>query len=270
MPPTTAMRRASVDTGARVAERVVTLSRGARHAWGVLPPSVQAFVAISPIQRAPIARAVVDAAAALPAGARVLDAGSGEAPYRSLFGHCEYLTQDWPGTPHQGAHASDVIADLHDLPLEDASFDAVVCTEVLEHVAEPQRVLAELRRILRPGGRLLVTVPFAIELHEEPHDHYRYTSHGLRGLLERAGFVDVEVVPATGWFSTFAQIMRHQRASTSPDCGNGSNGPVGRLVGALFLLASEALRRVAPTLDRRLDRRHALPLGWIARARRGA
>jgi SAM-dependent methyltransferase len=196
----------------------------------------------------------------------VLDAGAGAAPYRPLFAHCDYVTQDWPGSVHAGARAPDIVADLHRLPVEEASFDAVVCTEVLEHVAEPAVVLAELRRVLRPGGSLLLTVPFVVELHEEPDDHYRYTSHGLRGLLARAGFTDIEVRPSTGWFSTLAQTLRHGGLSTAAPGRRG--GPATRVLTLALLAAGSLLGRLAPALDRRLDARRALPLGWIARARR--
>jgi SAM-dependent methyltransferase len=231
----------------------------------VLPPAVAEFVAVSPIQRAPIAGAVASFAASLPAGTRVLDAGAGEAPYRELLAHCEHVTQDWPGTVHAGARASAIVADLHDLPVEDASFGAVLCTEVLEHVAEPHRVLAELHRVLAPGGPLLLTVPFVIELHEEPHDHFRYTSHGLRGLLERAGFAVDGVEASTGYFATIAQLLRHGgQATIDPARPRLSQ----RAVALALRLAGEAARAAAPRLDRRLDDRRALPLGWIARAHR--
>jgi SAM-dependent methyltransferase len=228
------------------------------------PPALRPFIAESPIQREPIAEAVAGFAAALPPGARVLDAGAGAAPYRPLFAHCEYVTQDWPGTVHEGARGADVIADLHDLPVEDAVFDAVLCTEVLEHVAEPARVLDELARVLRPGGSVLITVPFVGGLHEEPHDHYRYTSHGLRGLLGRAGFTGIDVEPLTGYWATLSHVLRHAAMNTTPI--GVTPRPAARIAGALMFVLSELLRRVAPALDRRLDTRHALPIGWVARA----
>lgn len=228
------------------------------------PPALRQFIAESPIQRAPIAETVAAAASALPPGTRVLDAGAGEAPYRPLFAHCNYVTQDWPGTVHEGARGADIVADLHDLPVADGSFDAVVCTEVLEHVAEPARVLDELARVLRPGGSLVLTVPFVGGLHEEPHDHYRYTSHGLRGLLERAGFTDIEVEPLTGYFETLSHVLRHATLNTTPI--DVPPRPLPRLAGGVLFVLSELLRRVAPALDRRLDTRHALPIGWAARA----
>jgi SAM-dependent methyltransferase len=228
-----------------------------------LPAEVTAFVAASPIQRGPIARAVAAAATALPRGARVLDAGAGAAPYRPLFAHCEYLTQDWPGTVHQAARAADVVADLHELPVADRSFDFVLCTEVLEHVADPRRVLAELHRVLRPGGGLLVSVPFVGELHEEPHDHWRFTSHGLDGLLSSAGFTDAELLPLTCYWSTLAHVMRHGGLATRPV--EGRVPTVTRVLAFGLLCLSAVLQRLAPALDG-FDARRALPVGWTARA----
>jgi SAM-dependent methyltransferase len=229
-----------------------------------LPDSLRAFIAQSPVHRGAIVREVAATAAATPAGARVLDAGAGDAPYRPLFAHCAYLTQDWPGSPHAGAQRVDIVADLHELPADLGELDLVVCTEVLEHVADPSVVLAELRRVLRPGGSLLVTVPFVAGLHEEPYDFYRYTNHALRMLLDRAGFSEVAVEPLTGWWSTLASVLRYTGAIMQP-LGE-RPGPAARLVAGVAFVMAEILRRLAPRLDR-LDRRRALPLGWVVRAR---
>lgn len=115
----------------------------------------------------------------------------------------------------------------------------------------------------RPDGRLLVTVPFVCELHEEPYDFYRYTNHGLRHLLEHAGFTGIEVRPLTGWYSTISQVLRHNGLATR------SQSPSRRTRAAAYsaLVASELLRRAAPRLDH-LDERQALPLGWVATATR--
>jgi SAM-dependent methyltransferase len=222
-----------------------------------------AFIRESPIHRAPIARAVGSAAATLAEGTRVLDAGAGRAPYRLLFSHCEYVTQDWPQSLHAAARSADIVADLRDLPVADASFGFVLCTEVLEHVADPARVLGELRRVLRVGGRLLVTVPFVGELHEEPHDHWRYTNHGLAGLLARSGFEQIAVTPLTGYWSTVAQVLRHAGLATRPVASPAR--PATRAAALASLCVSGVLQRLAPTLDR-LDGRRALPLGWVATA----
>ena len=70
-------------------------------------------------------------------------------------------------------------------------------------------MLEEFRRVLRPAGKLRMTAPLVWYLHEEPYDYYRYTSHGLRFLLERAGFRDIEIIPLNDVFSTLAQLVSH-------------------------------------------------------------
>jgi len=230
-----------------------------------LPDELRAFVRAAPVHRGAILAVVRRTATETAAGARVLDAGAGDAPYRPLFSHTTYSTHDWSASPHAGAREADIVADLKDLPVDAESFDLVLCTEVLEHVAEPSAALTEILRVLAPGGRLVATVPFVVELHEEPHDHYRYTSHGLRGLLERAGFDVESVEPLTGWFSTLAHTVRHAGLSMRPL--DGPAPPATRATAFVLLCVSAVLAAAAPRLDQ-LDRRRALPLGWVAHARR--
>jgi len=217
-------------------------------------PGLEAFLAESPLNRRHIAAFLRRAAASLPVGSRVLDAGAGTAPYRELFAAHEYTTTDWANTPHPEALKADVIAPIGDLPLDDAAFDCVICSEVIEHLDDPVAALAELRRVLKPGRRAWVTAPFVWEFHEEPYDFYRYTRHGLRSVLERAGFEKVDVTPFGGCFSTVAQLLRNLGSIA------GASGPgapaAGRAIG-------EGLRRAAPALARmdRWDRRGVLPLG---------
>ena len=229
-----------------------------------LPEATAQFVSQAPLQRGAIAERVRAAAARLPDGARVLDAGAGEAPYRELFAHCEYLTQDWPSSPHAGGRGADVVADLHDLPLADGEFDFVVCTEVLEHLAEPAQALRELRRVLRRGGGLLITVPFVIELHEEPYDFFRYTPHALRHLLTETGFEEIAVEPLTGWASTLSHVLRHAAPAMRPPDGPPRRRT--RVAGFLLRGVGAALERVAAPLDAQFDQRRAFPIGWACTA----
>jgi SAM-dependent methyltransferase len=224
---------------------------------------LDAFVAQAPVERRRILAFVARAAAQTPAGARVLDAGAGDAPYRELFRGCEYRTADWAQSPHAGGRSADVVAPLDALPLGDDSFDAVLCTQVLEHVARPDAVLAELRRVLVPGGRLWVTVPFVGELHEEPHDYWRYTSHGLGRLVEEAGFADVAVEPLGGYFTALATLAWNGGASL------GVGADARDLPRRVLAAALRGAARGLPRLDR-LDRRRALPVGWACSARRPA
>ncbi len=119
---------------------------------------------------------------------RVLDVGCGTKPYRHLVPAEDYvgLDLDTPELRHLGA------ADLYyaggRFPVPDESFDAVICSQVLEHIFTPADFLGEIRRVLRPGGRLLLTTPFAWDEHSQPHDFARYSSFGLRAVLEQAGF----------------------------------------------------------------------------------
>ncbi|HLY96658.1 MAG TPA: class I SAM-dependent methyltransferase, partial [Sideroxyarcus sp.] len=73
-------------------------------------------------------------------------------------------------------------------PFQSREFDGIICNQVLEHVFEPDRFLQEMHRVLKPGGQLLLTVPFVWDEHEQPWDYARYSSFGLRSLLERNGF----------------------------------------------------------------------------------
>jgi SAM-dependent methyltransferase len=221
----------------------------------------------APIYRRPIVAVLREAARKLPPGTRVLDAGAGKAPYRSLFEHCVYVTADWPGTVHAEALESDVVADLHDLPLDAASFDAVLCTEVLEHVEEPPRVLAELHRVLRSGGTLVATVPFVHGLHEEPYDVARYTNHALHRMLTGAGFDEVVIRPLAGGYSVASaallEVLFHS-VVTRVRAG------VPRLIAFRVWRALHlALAFLAAKLDR-YDRPRMLPLGWSVVARKPA
>ena len=135
--------------------------------------------------------------------------GAGNAPYRELFEHAEYVTIDWGESIHEEAQRSDVIASAESIPVASASFDCVLMTQVLEHVPSPDAVLAEMYRLLRPGGTIAVTVPLAWELHELPHDYFRFTARGLEVSLERAGFEAIGVKPRNDCFTTIAQLVQN-------------------------------------------------------------
>ena len=218
---------------------------------------LRTFVAEFPYERGPILEFVMKAAKAIPAGARVADVGAGDAPFRELFAHARYATVDWAESLHEGAERSDIVASADSIPVRDGAFDAVLLTQVLEHVPEPASVLSELHRILSDGGTLYLTAPLVWELHELPHDYYRYTSEGLRHLLESAGFTSVEVEPRNDCFTTLAQLMRNARwaMGSAPDGLDERRAAAGRQLEEL----ADEIARLAP-----LDAERILPLGYSA------
>jgi len=137
----------------------------------------------------------------------VLDLGCGSRPFEGFFnGRVKrWVGADYPSTGHPRAYP-DVLADAMKLPLAGASFDTVLCTQVLEHVPEPMDLLRETWRVLRPGGHLVLTAPQYNALHGEPGDFYRYTKYGLDHLAKKAGFLVKQIEPIGGFISLFTFI----------------------------------------------------------------
>ena len=151
------------------------------------------------------------------ASGRLLDIGCGTKPWRDVFApHIdEHVGIDHEQTLH-GLGSIDLISDAYDVPLPDGEADAILLTEVLEHLERPGDALAECRRLLRPGGHLIATTPFSWPLHEEPRDFFRYSPHGLRHLSEEAGLEVVELRALSGAWTTIAlhfsfALQRHRR-----------------------------------------------------------
>jgi SAM-dependent methyltransferase len=141
---------------------------------------------------------------------RLLDLGCGTRPYRDLFGHVTATVNlDMP--PNQQV---DVQANGMMLPFRDGTFDSVLCNQVLEHVPEPSQLFAEVARVLRPNGVLLLTTPQTWGLHFEPHDFYRFTMYGLQYLAQTHGFEVVELAPTCGIWATLAQRLADSMVNT--------------------------------------------------------
>jgi SAM-dependent methyltransferase len=119
---------------------------------------------------------------------RLLDVGCGRRPYRAIYDRlvAESIGTEVAFSPH-GLQAADVISFAERLAFANASFDTILCTEVLEHTRQPFEVMAEFARLLRPGGYLILSVPFIYPLHETPYDFWRFTPYGLAELCRSAG-----------------------------------------------------------------------------------
>lgn len=121
---------------------------------------------------------------------RTLDIGCGEKPYASLFTCTEYIGIDIETTEkYHEKHKTDLFYNGVDLPFENNSFDSIVCFEVLEHVFEPEKMVHEMFRVLKPDGTILLTTPFIWNEHEIPYDYGRYSYFGLKDLFTKNGFI---------------------------------------------------------------------------------
>lgn len=153
----------------------------------------------------------------------VVDVGCGNQPYRSMLtpAAVRYIGADVtaPGS------SADVEIVNDQLVLDDRVADAVLCTQVLEHSPRPQVLLCDIARVLRPGGTVVLTVPFYWPHHEEPHDYFRFTRYGLALLCEQAGLAVEEMVPCGGRWSVAGLAAIHAgngrilRLAVNASCG---------------------------------------------------
>jgi SAM-dependent methyltransferase len=144
-------------------------------------------------------------------GALVLDAGAGGRPYKRLFNHAVYHSCEYEGTYEKVRGDASIkhtfYCDLETIPIEDNTYDAIICNQVLEHVKRPHRVLQEFRRILKPDGQLFLTVPQCHGCHMAPYNYFNFISYGLLFLLEEARFRKIAIKPLGGVFWLFGAVM---------------------------------------------------------------
>jgi SAM-dependent methyltransferase len=178
----------------------------------------------------------------VPPGGRVLDYGSADAPYRRFFADdVDFVTADLPGNPTVGVTLG---ADGR-VPVADASFDAVLSTQVLEHVADPRLHLDECFRVLRPGGRLLLSTHGTWIWHPDPVDLWRWTSEGLQHQVRAAGFEVVRFEGIVGLVATGLQLVEDGLYPRTPP----RLRPL--LCGTFETLIAAADRRASPASKRR-------------------
>lgn len=188
---------------------------------------------------------------------RLLDAGAGRQAYRPLL---EPLAESYEALDVVGATCvPDHAGDVQSMPLPGASFDTVVCTQVLQHVPEPLQALNEIARVLRPGGKVVLSVPHLVWLHNEPHDYWRFTGHGLRHMLGRAGLETLSCEAVGGLVCFLAYAPSNALLSAC--------WPVRPLFWAAFQ-ANRLAVRVALGVDRLVGLPQLYPANFVAVARK--
>lgn len=135
---------------------------------------------------------------------KTLDLGSAWSPYSSYFPNRTSSDIEERG-------GVDVVADAHNLPFSDGEFENILCSEVLEHLHTPEKAIAEMYRVLSPGGTLILTTRFMFPMHDVPHDYFRYTETGMKHIFRN--FEIKELVPETKNFETLA-VLVHRMALT--------------------------------------------------------
>ncbi len=158
---------------------------------------------------------------------RTLDVGSGGSSYHRFFPNRFSIDVD-------PARKPDLVADAHNLPFKNGEYELVLCTEVLEHVKDPRKVINEIGRVLKPGGRVILTTRFVYPLHDVPHDYWRFTKYGLLELFQ--GWEVIELVAETENFSTIAALL--QRICFQSDLQGG------RLTKLVIFLAAAVLNHM--------------------------
>jgi len=139
----------------------------------------------------------------------LVDIGCGKVPLYEAYRNCttEVVCVDWENSLHKNPHV-DAYADLNaGLPFADRRFDTILATDVLEHLRTPALFWSEAHRVLRPQGKVIIGVPFLYWLHEQPHDHGRYTEFRLQAWCEENGFALLSIAPYAGPLAVVLDII---------------------------------------------------------------
>lgn len=202
-----------------------------------------------------VTRFVKKVAESVPAGTLLLDAGAGECAYKHFFKHCRYYASDLAvGDGAWNYRNLDAISRLDRISFRDSSFDAVLCTQVLEHLDAPQESVNEFYRILKKNGKIFITAPMSQFEHQQPYDFFRYTSFGLKSILEKTGFRNIRVEPFGGLFVKLAyELPRINSIFPNSGLRSGRVYPKG-LFWLPLKMSNAVLIRALQSLFLRLDR----------------
>lgn len=156
----------------------------------------------------------------IPKGGSILDAGAGEMPYKIFCNHLNYTSQDFAKYDGEGNQTGlqtgsfdnsklDIISDISSIPRKNESFDAIMCTEVLEHVPDPNRIIKEFSRLLKKNGKLIITAPFCSLTHFAPyHFSTGFNKYFYEEVLKTNEFKILEIIPNGNYFEYIAQEIR--------------------------------------------------------------
>lgn len=203
-------------------------------------------------------RFVRDAAKSLDNGSRVIDVGAGELKYKSEFAHCAYVSNDLcVGDDGWNYQDIDIVSSAYDIPVEDNSFDAAICIQVLEHLDNPDDAIREFHRILKPGGHLFLSAPLLAGEHQQPFDFFRYTRYSLAALGERHGFSVESIQPHGGGFialevlfwSLWWEILPLRRQSLPRYLAYVICFPIRLITGTLALILDPLDRKKSMTIN---------------------
>lgn len=214
-----------------------------------------------------ITRFVESVAKNLPSGHSILDAGAGESVYKKFFSHCNYKAIDLAVGESRWNYANlDYVGPLHEMPVGDEMFDAVLCTQVLEHLEWPRESVKEIHRVLKPGGKLYMTVPMAQNEHQVPYDFFRYTSFGIKSICTHAGFQDIKITPFGGlWVRWAYELPRGLSIFPSAGLHHGEKpnlSGIALLPGKLVMLWIIRFLQVICFFLDKFDKKKNDTLGW--------
>lgn len=204
-------------------------------------------------------------------GKRILDAGAGTQYYRQHCQHLDYVAQDFAAyvpnpngkglqNPNWEYGKLDIISDITEIPEPDASFDAILCSEVLEHLPYPIDALKEFSRLLKPGGILIMTAPFCSLTHQAPYFFSTgFSNFYYEKILTDVGFRDIETLPNGSFFKYMAQETHRINSVSKKYTGKALN-LYQKIICGLFL-------RMLAKLDRK-DRNSGelLCFGYLVKA----
>ena len=201
---------------------------------------------------------VASIAGQLSPGTKVLDAGAGSCRYKPLFQHCQYESQDFAEYEGENHHYGqlDYVGDIATIPVVDGYFDCVLCTEVLEHIPEPELAIKEFSRILKGGGTLILTAPLGSGIHMAPYHYYGgFSEYWYRYMLPKHKFEIKTIQSNGGFFKLYGQESQRFLSLLTPESGPARAlfAPVKIVLALWFRLLMPLVGYLLDPLDRQRD-----------------